>query len=84
MRKRWKAVFRGFLLLPILGLCHCSDAIKTHPVPEIYLAGYYDNGPRDVPCYWTGKLRMDLPGDGINNAYARSIFVSGGVVYTAG
>lgn len=57
----------------------------------VYTAGQYHDGTKEVACYWTGTNRTDLPGGTIPDTpgmvdytVARSIFVSGGTVYTAG
>ena len=47
-------------------------------------AGYYNDGTKDIPCYWTRTLRTDLSGDGTHDAYASSIDVSNSTIYTAG
>ncbi len=53
------------------------------PIPVVYSTGDYNNGVRNVPCYWTGTARTDLPITG-NGGYAYSIFISDNTVYTAG
>ena len=50
----------------------------------VYTAGYYSDGTKDVPRYWTGTTHTDLPGDGTHWAHASSITVSGNTIYTAG
>ncbi|PKN95915.1 MAG: hypothetical protein CVU43_23415, partial [Chloroflexi bacterium HGW-Chloroflexi-5] len=50
-------------------------------------SGYYNNGTKDIPCFWTGTTRTDLEGDigATHSAYAYSPTVSsGGTIYTAG
>jgi hypothetical protein len=49
----------------------------------VYSAGYYQDHGKPVPCYWVGSQRKDLPCSP-KGAQATSVFVSGGVVYTAG
>ena len=54
-----------------------------------YAAGYVAAAERDTACFWTNAARTDLPGDkpaGSEsfNTYANSIFVSAGIVYSAG
>jgi hypothetical protein len=51
--------------------------------PTIYTAGYYQKRYNNVACYWEGTTRTDLT-DGVTNACAYDIAVSGGKVYTAG
>ncbi len=50
--------------------------------PSVYVAGAYNDGAKDIPCYWKDGVRTDLPG---NKGIARAIFVdTDGTVYTAG
>jgi len=39
------------------------------------LPGSYNDGSKDIPCYWKGTTRVDLPGNGTNDAYATGIAV---------
>jgi hypothetical protein len=36
---------------------------------SVYVSGYYNDGEKDVPCYWKDGVRVDLPGgiDGCAN-----------------
>jgi len=48
----------------------------TKPIAhKVYTAGYCNNGSTDVPSYWEGTNRVDLPGDGSHNGEALAIFV---------
>ncbi len=52
-----------------------------------YFAGYYNDGSKDIPCYWSGKTRIDLPvpSDGSDEGFALSpAILSGDTVYIAG
>jgi hypothetical protein len=69
--------------------CFCFSACKKDTITNsddvvgnftVYTAGYiWNNG--NSPCYWKGTSRTDLSG---GTGFTSSIFVSGGVVYTAG
>jgi hypothetical protein len=62
-----------------------TDFIVNASLPALPIAGYYNDGLKDIPCYWNGTTRIDLAGDGVNDAYAFSPTVSsGGMVYAAG
>ncbi|HNW30543.1 MAG TPA: hypothetical protein PKN50_18855 [Spirochaetota bacterium] len=37
-----------------------------------------------IPCYWANTSKQDLPGPASDYAYVRSIYVSGGTVYSGG
>jgi len=55
----------------------------------VYAAGYVAAADRDTACYWTDTKRTDLPssaktGTDTLNAYANSLAVAGGTVYSAG
>lgn len=50
----------------------------------VYIAGYYNDGSSDIPCYWKDEERVDLPYGTNVGGSASAIFVSGGKVYTAG
>jgi hypothetical protein len=58
----------------------------------VYVAGFYNDGTKEIPCYWTrpagGSLtRTTLSGDSVlSYKYARAmtITVDGGTVYVAG
>ncbi len=68
-----------------LGFVIVSCKKDSNDVPNnkytVYTAGFiWNNG--NFPCYWKGTSRTDLPG-GIG-AFTTSIFVSDGIVYTAG
>lgn len=53
----------------------------------VYTAGYYSDSSatptKNVPCYWNGSSRVDLPCTA-TQGYAFGIAVSGGTVYCAG
>ena len=53
------------------------------PEAKVYAAGYYNNGSKDVACYWIDGEKTDLT-DGTQNAKANSIFVDGTDIYVAG
>ena len=51
----------------------------------VYAAGYYTDYTVNVPCYWEGTNKHDLPSSAESNGgYATSIAVAGGTVYAAG
>ncbi len=57
---------------------------------KIYVGGYYKGEENEVPCYWEGEKRMDLPlptteaaGDP-DRGYVNSIAVEEGRVYACG
>jgi hypothetical protein len=79
--------------LPIPNISNHGEASSVYVYKNtFYIAGYYYDGEKNVPCYWTSTtepnvpgviwIRTDLPGG--SNGKANSIFVSGGTVYTAG
>jgi hypothetical protein len=40
----------------------------------VYTSGFYSDGTKDIPCYWTGTTRTDLAGDGTHDAQVYSAF----------
>ena len=64
-----------------LGSCKKDNSDTVNSKYTVYTAGFiWNNG--NFPCYWKGNSRTDLPGG--TGAFTTSIFVSGGIVYTAG
>jgi hypothetical protein len=66
-----------------------GEGYATSPVVSangtIHTAGVYTNGTAWLPCYWTGTTRTELTMPaGATDAFALSVAVSGGKVYTAG
>jgi len=89
MKKIMCAVCVTALLSVLMTGCSLSGSSEptepTKPIAhKVYTAGYCNNGSTDVPSYWEGTNRVDLPGDGTHYARAYSIYVSEGTVYTAG
>ena len=71
--------------LTLIGLSRCSASPEsTEDSRIVYTAGSYNNGLRQIPCYWAGTVRTDLAGDGTHSATAMCVYVSGGTVYTSG
>jgi hypothetical protein len=71
------------LVLTMVG-CGGGGGKKAKVEATVYVAGYYNDGTIDHPCYWEGTNRRDLPGDGVHQARAYDIFLAGGIVYTTG
>jgi hypothetical protein len=93
MKRIFVRINMHFLILSLIIFilaCFCFSGCKKDNVTDsnvlggnytIYTAGFlFNNG--NFPCYWKGTSRTDLPG-GIG-AFTSSIFVSNGIVYTAG
>jgi uncharacterized protein YcnI len=55
-----------------------------NPQSTVYMSGYYQNGDRLLPCYWTGMNKTDLPSGDAKYGYGNSIYVYDNTVYTAG
>jgi len=52
---------------------------------NVYSAGYYKDGNKNIACYWKNGIRQNLDLQGINgNSSANAITVSGNSVYIAG
>lgn len=52
---------------------------------SIYTVGcVHDSWGTELPCYWKGQTRTIIDNNSGPSCFARHIFVSGGVVYTAG
>ena len=68
------------LALLVLG-AGCSNPSGGGSPPAVYAAGYYNDGAKDVPCYWKDGARtgLELPG-GAGDGYAFSIAVAGASV----
>jgi uncharacterized protein YjdB len=49
-----------------------------------YVAGYWNDGAKDVPCVWIDGARIDVAGDGVHSARAGAVAVEGGVVFLGG
>ncbi|NLJ05750.1 MAG: hypothetical protein GX435_08635, partial [Exilispira sp.] len=49
---------------------------------DIYVAGYYNNGSKDIACYWKDETKVDL--ETSSTSKANSIYVSGSDIYVAG
>jgi len=88
-RSRW--IFSLILLIPALFAgCAKITGDETPPGakdPTVYVSGYYYDGTNDMPCYWKGTTRVDLPIDsalGPLGGKANAITVSEGTVYTGG
>jgi hypothetical protein len=80
----WTGTTRTDLPLPAGADYAIAESIFVYD-GVAYAAGYYRTaGPRDVPCYWDGSGYHELENNGTNNARARSIYVDGGTIYTAG
>jgi hypothetical protein len=61
-----------------------SDGDEPLGEPDVYVAGYYNNGTRDVAFYWkNGTQQPDLD-SGAYDARATDVFVDGTDVYIAG
>jgi hypothetical protein len=43
---------------------------------SVYAAGYYSDGSKTIPCYWTDSTRTDLPADSAHSSKATSIAVA--------
>jgi hypothetical protein len=70
---------------PITVAANGNSATSSDAFMLLSFAGYYNDGTKDIPCYWTRTKRTDLAGDGINSAYAFSLAASsGGTVYVVG
>ena len=52
--------------------------------PDIYVAGSVYDGNNNAAVVWKNGKKLCSLTDGKQNAYANSVFVSDGVVYTAG
>jgi len=50
----------------------------------VYSGGYVNNGSTNIPCYWKGTIRYELPTVGGNNGNVRGIAVYNGNIYCAG
>ncbi len=80
------------LLLMLVGCTHgaASDSGSSDiPVvngASISFAGYYSDGVKTIPRYWTGTASKDLTGDGTHDAKAFSptVTTSAGTIYTVG
>ena len=57
-----------------------TTAIAT---PDVYVAGYENNGTKDIAKIWKNGIATSLT-DGTNNAAANSVFISGTDVYASG
>jgi hypothetical protein len=69
------------LFVFIIGSCKKDSNDVPNTKYTVYTAGFiWNNG--NFPCYWKGTSRTDLPGG--TGAFTTSIFVSDGIVYTAG
>lgn len=51
---------------------------------KVYVSGFYNNGSREVACYWKNGIKTDLSGSSESNDIANSIYVSSGDVYASG
>ncbi len=72
-------------LFPGNGVANAVHVVKG----TVYTSGYVAAADRDTACSWTDTKRTDLPSDRPTgsesyNGYANSVFVSAGVVYSAG
>jgi len=71
----------------LAGCAQPGGSGPTGPTLGVFTSGYYNNGSMDLPCYWKGTTRVDLPIDPAVapfGGHANAIAVSGGTVYTAG
>ncbi|MDR0442084.1 MAG: hypothetical protein LBH44_01595 [Treponema sp.] len=48
--------------------------------PVVYIVGYYNDGNKDIACYWEGGVKTDLY-NGTGDSSASAIAVSGNSVY---
>jgi hypothetical protein len=73
-------------LLALTGGCRHSDSSDNGgSVSGVVFAGFYDNGSRDMACYWDGTTLVDFDNTGTESSAAVSpVVVSGGTVYAAG
>ncbi len=83
-----KSYFRILLLISILPFSGCTrgghSASSGKPtIRDVYVAGYENNGTKDVAKIWKNGVATPLT-NGANNAYALSVYVSGTDVYVAG
>ena len=50
----------------------------------VYVAGYYNDGSRDIACYWKDGVKFDLHINAGHNSQAKSIYVLDDNIYVAG
>ena len=55
----------------------------TSPTADVYVAGYENNGSKNVAKYWKNSVAVSLT-NGSNDAEANSIFINGTDIYVAG
>ena len=64
----------GPIKVTVEGSSATSSTVFTAAVTLPAFAGYYNDGMKDIPCYWTGTTRTDLAGDGTHDAQVYSAF----------
>ncbi|MBN1664823.1 MAG: chitobiase/beta-hexosaminidase C-terminal domain-containing protein [Deltaproteobacteria bacterium] len=56
----------------------------SYTIPLVITSGNYDNGTTDIPCYWLGNVRTDLPIDGVLGGNGTESYPYAGSIYTSG
>jgi len=70
------------LFVPVIATAQSTNLPK--PKITLYSAGSYNDGTKDVACYWKDGIRQSLDVSGIPFSRATGIAVSGPTVYVVG
>jgi hypothetical protein len=70
------------LIVPVIVTAQSANSSK--PKITLYSVGSYNDGTKDVACYWKDGIRQTLDVSGISDARASGIAVSGSTVYVVG
>jgi hypothetical protein len=82
MKKKIMASLLSLSFCALMSVTACTKTTADNTnlllmlgLKTIYTAGNYNDGSKNIPCYWTGTTRTNLADDGTHTATVNSIFV---------